>query len=355
MFSPFISLLNKYTMLLFGFGMAIGLLLTSFRRFYLNKWLWISALIAIIIWFPNLIWQQQHGWPFLEHIRVLQETQLSNVQPLVFMLVQLLILLYSAPIWISGYAYLQFSKEAKTFQPLAYLYLSALLVLLIFSGKSYYLAPAYPMLLAAGGVVIEKYIAQYKRFWIQKVILTVVIIGNVSILPVGMQIFSVEGMIGYFEFSAKYMGAGEALRWETGELHELPQDFADMIGWRAMAEQIDVLHKKYSGESDVNYAIYGANYGITAALDYHKDDSDLPQVISHHGSFWIWGTGDYAGGPIVIAGLDSTMVASMYHLVRHAGNFIYPHARESGMPIVIASDPKESINQMWEELKRYRY
>ncbi|MFC1746908.1 glycosyltransferase family 39 protein, partial [Candidatus Neomarinimicrobiota bacterium] len=90
-----LGLLNKYTMLLFGFGVAVGLLLTPNRSFYRSKWLWLSALIALIIFLPNLLWQHNQAWPLLEHMRVLRETQLSNVEPIMFLLTQIFMNLYA--------------------------------------------------------------------------------------------------------------------------------------------------------------------------------------------------------------------------------------------------------------------
>ncbi len=34
------------------------------------------------------------------------------------------------------------------------------------------------------------------------------------------------------------------LKWEDGEEHEMPQDFADMLGWKELAAKVDVTYKK---------------------------------------------------------------------------------------------------------------
>jgi 4-amino-4-deoxy-L-arabinose transferase-like glycosyltransferase len=57
---------NKYSMLIFGAGVVFGLLLTPQRRMLLTPWLWIGGAIAFLIFLPNLLWNMQHGFPFLE-------------------------------------------------------------------------------------------------------------------------------------------------------------------------------------------------------------------------------------------------------------------------------------------------
>ena len=57
---------NKYSMLIFGAGLVLGLLLTPARRLLKSRWLWAGGAIAFLIFLPNLIWNLQHHFPFLE-------------------------------------------------------------------------------------------------------------------------------------------------------------------------------------------------------------------------------------------------------------------------------------------------
>ena len=350
-----IGLLNKYTMLLFGFGAAVGLLLTPLRRYYKNKWLWIAALIALLIWFPNLIWQNQNSWPFFEHMRVLAETQLSNMNPVIFILVQILMIFYAAPVWIIGLFSLFFSKHFQPYRIIAWMYLSILIVLLALSGKSYYLAPAYPMLLAAGAVTIERYIIKSEKYWLKPASLTLVLLGSLTLLPVGLPVLSIENAIRYFAFGSKYMGLGEAVRWETGKLHELPQDYADMLGWEEMVVAVAKTYHTLPADEKEDCAIFASNYGEAGAIDYYGPKYNLPRCISKGGSFWGWGYRNYDGACIIIVGFEKEDVLYFYESAEPGVAFDYPHARENGRPIFIGRDPKMPIEQVWQILKKYRF
>lgn len=350
-----IGLLNKYTMLLFGFGAAVGIVLTPHRKMLRDKWPYIAAGIALLLWSPNLIWQILNGMPFFDHMRVLAETQLSNINPAIFLLVQVLMNLYAAPIWLAGLFYLLFSKQVKPFRIIAWMYISLLIVMLLLNGKIYYLAPAYPMLIAAGAVAVEYFIWRINWHWLKPAFLAILILGNVTLIPVGIPLFSVDNMIRYFSFGSKYLGIGEALRWETGQMHELPQDYSDMLGWEQMVTAVAKTYYSLPDSIRQECAIFASNYGEAGAIDYYGKNYNLPKCISKGGSFWGWGYRDYLGDWLITVGIDQDIALDHYQVVEDGSPFHYPHARESGIPILITSQPKRSLLKLWEILKEYRW
>ncbi|MEK7249038.1 MAG: glycosyltransferase family 39 protein, partial [Bacteroidota bacterium] len=60
---------NKFSILFLCFGIAVGLLLTSERTHLRNKWFWLGATIAAIIFLPHVIWQIVNNYPTLEFVR----------------------------------------------------------------------------------------------------------------------------------------------------------------------------------------------------------------------------------------------------------------------------------------------
>src|ERR1700737_1333405 len=52
-----IGILNKHSTLLFGFGFFLALLVTRQRRLLQNVWIWAGALLAFLIFLPNLLWE----------------------------------------------------------------------------------------------------------------------------------------------------------------------------------------------------------------------------------------------------------------------------------------------------------
>ncbi|NQU67907.1 MAG: glycosyltransferase family 39 protein [Candidatus Marinimicrobia bacterium] len=349
-----LSMLNKYSMLLFGFGVAVGLLFTPHREKFKNKWLWISAIIVLLIWLPNLAWQHSLGWPFFEHMRVLSATQLSNINPITFLLVQMLINLYADPIWLLGLFFLFRSPEGSLYRPLGWMYVSILTVLLLLSGKIYYLAPAYPMLFAAGSVFIEGFAHRKSKNWVKPAISGFLILGSMTMLPIAFPLASVDGLIKYFEFGSKYMGIKEALRWEDGQFYELPQDYADMQGWEGMAATIASTYYSLPDSDRVKCTIFASNYGEAGALNYYAEKYKIPKAISQNGSFWLWKYGEATGEVIITVGFDEG-IKDFFTEVYPGEQFKYEHAREDGIPIFIGYQLTMSMNELWDYLKKYRY
>ena len=148
---------EKYSIAVFGFGIVVGLLLTPQRRVFLNRWIWLGGLAAFLIFLPNLLWNLHYHWPFLELMRNIRAEGRDVVLPLpqFFLQQTLLIDPITAPIWLTGLFALLFSSRLKPYRLLGWCYLVCFTVFFVLHGKNYYLAPVYPMLLAAGAVVIE--------------------------------------------------------------------------------------------------------------------------------------------------------------------------------------------------------
>ena len=111
------GVLNKHTMLLFGFALVIGLLLTRERERLRNKWVLVGALVGFAIFLPNLIWEARHDWPQIEVVRNAQNLKNTPVSSLRFFGEQILFLNPLAfPLVVSGLAWFFLSKQGRRFR-----------------------------------------------------------------------------------------------------------------------------------------------------------------------------------------------------------------------------------------------
>src|ERR1700720_4518662 len=159
-----IGILNKHSTLLFGFGFFLALLVTRQRRLLQSVWIWAGALLAFAMFLPNLLWEIKNSWPTPEVLRNVDQYKNAHVSWLGFICQQaLLIHPLATPICLAGLWYFLWSRKGREYRFLGWTYLFILLQLLIFRGRIYYLAPAYPMLFAAGAVAIESWVEN----WVQ--------------------------------------------------------------------------------------------------------------------------------------------------------------------------------------------
>lgn len=160
-----IGLEEKYTIALFGFSIAAGLLLTPARRAFLSIWLWLGAIAAFLILLPNLLWNFHNDWPFLQLMHNIRAEGRDVILPAgqYFLQQALLIHPFTAPIWLCGLVAFFVSPRLKPYRLFGWSYLICYGVLFTLHGKNYYLAPIYPLLLAGGAVSIEAALDSYRE------------------------------------------------------------------------------------------------------------------------------------------------------------------------------------------------
>jgi len=231
---------------------------------------------------PNLWWQYSHKWPLIHHMRELRETQLVHVNPLDFIKEQFLLLFPALIIWMAGVIWV---FRNSNYRITGWIYLSVILLLTFGSGKGYYALGIYPVLLAAGAVVWEK-IASGRR-WLRYLITALVIGLTIPLLPVGLPMKSPENLAAFYQ--EKGFEKIGLLKWEDQKNHELPMDFADMLGWKEVAEKAEKFFASLPDSIKSSTDIYCRHYGFAGSLKFYgKDELFRSKVFSDNGSFLLW-------------------------------------------------------------------
>lgn len=150
-----LGLQNKHAMLFFGFAFTAGLLLTPLRKSFRQRNLWLGAGIAALIFLPNILWQISLRWPTLEFLENAVKYKNAVLTPWQFFATELLLTVGAVPIWMAGLWFFFFHPRGKRYRALGWTYVILFATLCALHGKGYYLLPAYPMLLGAGGVCLE--------------------------------------------------------------------------------------------------------------------------------------------------------------------------------------------------------
>ena len=106
-----IGFLNKYSILFYFSGLLIGFLCSKERLHFKSKEPYLAILIGLMIATPNLWWQFSHNFPIVNHMQELNETQLVNMDPGIFIIGQIVMLWLAFLIWIPGvYAFFKLEK-----------------------------------------------------------------------------------------------------------------------------------------------------------------------------------------------------------------------------------------------------
>lgn len=272
-----IAFLNKYSIVFFYVAFAVSLLVSKYRYLYISKYFIIALSLGFIIIFPNLLWQYQHNWPVLLHMSELRESQLVHVHLSDFIKDQLLMNVQALVLWVGALLVLLFDKKEKQYRLFGFIYILIIIILILGSGKSYYSLGIYPILFVFGAYLTEKYIKKYLIYVFSLLVVLMFISLYISLSFDGIPINTFE----------KTENKG-AFRWEDDDYHEIPQDMADMTGWKEIGQKVSEIYMSLEPENRSNCDIYCEHYGQAGAVMFYGKPNNIPQPISFNGSFVFW-------------------------------------------------------------------
>lgn len=338
--------LTKFSAAIFGGAMAVGVLASPLRRDFRTRWPWLAVLAGGLLALPSVLGQIAWGWPFFVQAEVLRQGQFQQVTPVGFLSGQLLLAGAAAPLLIVGAVGIFASPALRRFRPLGVAAAAAMLFLLVLRGKEYYLGPVHPPVLAAGSVVAGAWLAARPRWW--RGALAWGTAGGLLLLPLGVPLIPPPALARY----SAALGMTRAVTTNMGTVLPLPQDFADMLGWR---EQVAEVARIYHGlpESEREHTtVVGGNYGRAGALAVYHREFGLPYPVSRSGDFHAWGPGEAEPAVVIIVGGTREELEPLFGEVVEAGRSSTPLGvpEEQDVRIHVCRDPREPIDQLWRRL-----
>jgi hypothetical protein len=348
-----LGLQNKHSTLFFGFGLLLGLLLTRERRHFAQPWIWLGGVIAFLIFLPNLVWEVQRHFPTIELLQDVQRSGRNTSDTwLSFILTQAFVMHpLSAPLWIAGLWHLLRDRERKGIGVLGWTYLVILLCMLLLHGRVYYLAPAYPMLFAAGAVAFQNWVDRRSWQWLKPAYVAALVVTGALFAPFAyFPSLTVDQYIAYAQFT--HLAPPKI---ETHRQGPLPQLYADQFGWKEMAQVVADAYFKLSPEEQKNCAIFGQNYGQAGAIDFFGAKLGLPNAISGHQSYFYWGPRGYTGACMIVMGDEYETLAEKFESVEKVGTVYHPLSMPyQHFDVFLCRRPKfGTLEQAWLHIKRW--
>jgi hypothetical protein len=349
-----IGMEEKYSIAVFGFAVVVSLLLTEHRRFLFDKWIWIGGLVAFVIFLPNLLWNIANHWPFVELMRNIKaEARDVVLSPWQYFSQQILLIHpANALIWIAGLLALFFWPRFKPYRLLAWTYVIAFTVFVLLKGKNYYLAPIYPMLLAAGAVVFEDAIRRSRQEWLRPVIVLILLAGGAWLAPLTVPLLRVDQFLAYqskLPFKVprsehSHMGAA------------LPQHYADQFGWQEIVAETAEAWSRIPQDERKDCGIFAQDYGQAGAIDFFGPRYGLPPALSGHQTYYLWGPRGYSGNCLIVLDDRKANLDQLFNNVEFVGRSAdNPYALEREVPVFICKGAKgPHMAEWWPHIKKWR-
>ncbi len=278
-----LSFYNKYNVIFLMAGILAGLLLTYHRKIFAEISFWKALIICIILISPNIIWQVTHQFPVFQHMKVLKAHQLDNNTSLGFLRSQVMFFLGSLPLILAALVGFIFFKPFKPFRIIGISFVAVITLFAIMKAKDYYAVGIYPVIIAFGCVYLDGVLSKKWRTVIFPLLITVNLILFFSILKLVFPILTPEEIR---KNAASFEKLG-LLRWEDGKNHNLPQDFADMLGWHEMAKKALGAYQLIPWDERDSTLIICDNYGEAGALNFY-DRGKMPEAYSLNTDYIYW-------------------------------------------------------------------
>jgi hypothetical protein len=344
-----LGMMSKYSVAFFTASILIGILLTKHRKIFLNKHFYVASLIALLIFLPNIIWQYNHRFPIITHMDELQQEQLKYNSAIGFIISQFLMNLPGVYIWIAGLVFV-FSSQWKLYRLFGWGYFFVILLLIILRGKDYYALGAYPVLFAFGAYYLEKATVSHLR-WIRYAMLIFSFALGLFALPLTMPLAKPASLAKYYEKTG--LNKTGLFKWEDQQMHPLPQDFSDMMGWKEMAMKAGAVYNSLPIEERKKTFVYCRGYFSAGALNYYRKEAGLPEVYSDNASFLFWMPDKYDVKNLILVGHQipgkDDIVFQQFEKMEIKDSINMPLFRENGMKIVLFENGNDSLNTIIEK------
>jgi len=335
-----LGLLTKYSILFYIAGILTGVALTGARRSFKSRWFWSGIALALLIFLPNFLWLLRHhfiSYQFLQHIH---QRDVGGGRSNGFLKDQFLICvnLAAAPLWLAGLVgYLR----SRRYRVLAWMYLVPLALFCFGKGRGYYMAAAYPMLLAMGAAMAEQ--------------------GRRSLPRTGRRAAEAAYFTA-FALVAAYICALVLPLQSSGPLCDFALqrngDLREEIGWPQMVATVAGIRDSLAPSQQASLGIVVGNYGEQGAIEMLGPTYHLPPPISLTNSAWLRGYPQPPPTTLIVVGVSSDSINQIFTgclLAGHNGNTAVLRNEESQYhpDIFLCASPILPWPEFWKKYQSF--
>jgi hypothetical protein len=339
-----LAVLNKYLIMLLLPALFIPFLLTSWRKVFLNKALYIGIALALLIVLPNILWQMSHHFPVFRHMSELSSNQLVHVNSLDFFKD---LLLMPFAVWILIFPGIILLIRDSRYRPIGISTVIVIVALVLLRGKGYYALGVIPVWFAAGAVYWEGVL---NKIWARIALPVLIISLTIPIIPLGLPVFHQNRLIHYFDTLDKKYGLTLGRRFEDGSIHSLPQDYADQLGWEELTKITAEAYRQIPDKSKA--MIYAENYGQAGAISVIGKQYGLPEPVSFSDSYRYWVPRHFDPDIEYFIYINDDLgedVQAAFSDIKIAGSISNKDAREYNTKVYLCTAPVRSFNLLWQD------
>ena len=339
-----LSILAKHSSAFFIGAIFVGLLVSPRRPVLFTRGPWLAAGVALLLVLPHLVWQVREHWPILETLATVRRSGKNiDATPLQYLLQQLMLVgPLGVLITLAGLARLAVRRGAEV-TILGVAFLALLAFFMVTHGKNYYLAPAYPMVIAAGAVALAA------RRWLAGGLAALQVL-TLAFAPLVLPLLSPARTMAY----QRALGI-EPPRTERGHVGTaLPQHLADRFGWPEMVAGAATAWSSLPEAERRGAVIYAGNYGEAGAIDQLGPRHGLPAATSAHNAYFLWGPRGERGDTLICLQCRRADLEKICSTVEDGPLVTHPWSMSYERFIIyLCRGLRQPLRDLWPRLKRF--
>jgi len=335
---------TRYTIGFLALGIAGAVILTDARKFLAKRWLWIGVAISILLFLPNVIWQARHQFISLDFLSHLHARDLRQGRYEGFYREQLLVCvnIVTAPLAMLGLWFYLARPEGRLYRTLGLAFILSFALFAVAGARSYYTAPLYPMLIAAGSVSLDILLKSLSATWSRAIFVTqwaLIAAAGVAFALIAMPIAPIGSAI--WNFSAK--------------VHD---QFREELGWPELTNVVAAVYTSLPPEERAQTGILTGNYGEGGALNLYGPALGLPHAMSLTNSFWYRGWDPRLPQTVIVTGFDLPQARAIFEscevVAKNTNPFGVENEESRDHPdILLCRHLRAPWPAYWEKSRRY--
>jgi hypothetical protein len=330
------GLLTKYSIAFYVAGMVVGVVLSRTRGYLASGWFWGGAGLALLIFLPNFLWLVRHDFISYHFLQYIHKRDVGEGRADGFLgdQIRLCINVVAAPLCVAGLV--AFFRNPR-YRMLGWMYVVPMLLFYFAKGRGYYTAAAYPMLIAMGAVVGERWLnglPKRGQYLIEAVFFA-------GVAGIGAFVCAVivplapSGPLRSFALQ------------RNGDLRE-------EIGWNELVKTVAGIRDSLPPQQRAGLGITVGNYGEQGAIEILGETYDLPKPIGTTNSAWLRGYPTPPPTTLIVLGITREEADSIFtgcRLAGHNGNAegIKNEESEYHPDIFVCGIPREPWPILWKK------
>ena len=336
------GMLSKYSMAFLVVGIVVGVLGGELRAHLRSKWFWLGVALAILIFFPNLLWQWRHDFislQFLQHIHA-RDVRIGRTKD--FLPDQLTLTSFALPVAVCGLLFYFSSYGGRRFRVLGWMFVVPFTLFILGKGRGYYMAAGYPILYASGTVLLAAWLTHLARPW------------RLLASSVGWTALAANMIL----FGALFLPIAPVNSPWWHRMTATNDDAKEEIGWQELVETVARIRDGLPSQDGARVRILAGNYGEAGAINLYGPALGLPPVICPVNSFWERGYGDPPPELLIVLGSSREDLEDKFEscqLVGHITNREGVHNEETTRhpDIFLCRHLRGDWRAMWSKARRF--